>query len=156
MILSFQLDCSAPKIAEHILGLPVQFYLTPCNPTVYLLKMFCQVMRKKGAQGLINFETTALFCGRQMNASPPRLAALDICSKNHIYLSIVRKSWVPVLLEYAGANLFQARVFPVPPKGEKISCLSGCHLMMIDLCCVNRRFFRAVSFRTLLARVYHP
>jgi hypothetical protein len=35
------------------------------------------------------------------------------------YLSIVRKSWDPGLLEYAGANLFQARVFPVPAKGEK-------------------------------------
>jgi Ca-activated chloride channel homolog len=35
------------------------------------------------------------------------------------YLSIVRKSWDPGLLEYAGANLFQARVFPVPARGEK-------------------------------------
>jgi Ca-activated chloride channel homolog len=35
------------------------------------------------------------------------------------YISIVRKSWDPGLLEYAGANLFQARVFPVPARGEK-------------------------------------
>lgn len=35
------------------------------------------------------------------------------------YLSIVRRCWDPGLLEYAGANLFQARVFPVPPRGEK-------------------------------------
>jgi Ca-activated chloride channel homolog len=35
------------------------------------------------------------------------------------YLAIVRKSWDPGLLEYAGANLFQARVFPVPANGEK-------------------------------------
>jgi hypothetical protein len=35
------------------------------------------------------------------------------------YLSIVRKSWDPGLLEYAGANLFQARVFPVPARGDK-------------------------------------
>jgi len=35
------------------------------------------------------------------------------------YLSIVRQSWDPGLLEYAGANLFQARVFPVPARGEK-------------------------------------
>jgi Ca-activated chloride channel homolog len=35
------------------------------------------------------------------------------------YLSIVRRSWDPGLLEYAGANLFQARVFPVPARGEK-------------------------------------
>jgi hypothetical protein len=35
------------------------------------------------------------------------------------YLNIVRKSWDPGLLEYAGANLFQARVFPVPPRGDK-------------------------------------
>lgn len=35
------------------------------------------------------------------------------------YLAIVRRSWDPGLLEYAGANLFQARVFPVPARGEK-------------------------------------
>jgi len=35
------------------------------------------------------------------------------------YLSIVRKTWDPGLFEYVGANLFQARVFPVPAKGEK-------------------------------------
>jgi Mg-chelatase subunit ChlD len=35
------------------------------------------------------------------------------------YLNIVRKSWDPGLLEYAGANLFQARVFPVPARGDK-------------------------------------
>ncbi len=35
------------------------------------------------------------------------------------YLAIVRKCWDPGLLEYAGANLFQARVFPVPARGEK-------------------------------------
>jgi Ca-activated chloride channel homolog len=35
------------------------------------------------------------------------------------YLAIVRRSWDPGLLEYAGANLFQARVFPVPAHGEK-------------------------------------
>ncbi len=35
------------------------------------------------------------------------------------YLAIVRRSWDPGLLEYAGVNLFQARVFPVPAQGEK-------------------------------------
>jgi Ca-activated chloride channel family protein len=35
------------------------------------------------------------------------------------YLSIVRRCWDPGLLEYAGANLFQARLFPVPARGEK-------------------------------------
>ncbi|HYK90240.1 MAG TPA: VIT and VWA domain-containing protein [Acidobacteriota bacterium] len=35
------------------------------------------------------------------------------------YLAIVRRCWDPGLLEYAGANLFQARVFPVPERGEK-------------------------------------
>jgi Ca-activated chloride channel family protein len=35
------------------------------------------------------------------------------------YLAIVRRSWDPGLLEYAGINLFQARVFPVPARGEK-------------------------------------
>jgi len=35
------------------------------------------------------------------------------------YLAIVRSTRDPGLLEYAGANLFQARVFPVPAFGEK-------------------------------------
>ncbi len=35
------------------------------------------------------------------------------------YLAIVQRCWDPGLLEYAGANLFQARVYPVPPHGEK-------------------------------------
>jgi hypothetical protein len=35
------------------------------------------------------------------------------------YLAIVRRCWDPGLLEYAGANLFQARVFPVLAHGEK-------------------------------------
>ncbi len=35
------------------------------------------------------------------------------------YESIVRRCWDPGLLEYAGANLFQARVFPVPARGDK-------------------------------------
>jgi Ca-activated chloride channel homolog len=35
------------------------------------------------------------------------------------YMAIVRKTLDPGLLEYAGANLFQARVFPVPANGEK-------------------------------------
>ncbi len=35
------------------------------------------------------------------------------------YMAIVRRCWDPGLLEYAGANLFQARVFPVPARGEK-------------------------------------
>ncbi len=39
-------------------------------------------------------------------------------ARNH-YLAIVRRCWDPGLLEYAGANLFQARVFPVPARGEK-------------------------------------
>ncbi len=39
-------------------------------------------------------------------------------ARNH-YMAIVRRSWDPGLLEYAGANLFQARVFPVPARGEK-------------------------------------
>jgi Ca-activated chloride channel family protein len=35
------------------------------------------------------------------------------------YWAIVRRFWDPGLLEYAGANLFEARVFPVPARGEK-------------------------------------
>jgi Ca-activated chloride channel family protein len=36
-----------------------------------------------------------------------------------IYDSIVRRSRDPGLLEYAGANLFQASIFPIPPRGTK-------------------------------------
>src|SRR5437867_4867749 len=35
------------------------------------------------------------------------------------YLAIVQRCWDPGLLEYAGSNLFQARVFPVPARGEQ-------------------------------------
>jgi Mg-chelatase subunit ChlD len=35
------------------------------------------------------------------------------------YLAIVRRCWDPGLLEYAGSNLFQARIFPVPARGDK-------------------------------------
>ncbi|HTL52166.1 MAG TPA: VIT domain-containing protein, partial [Planctomycetota bacterium] len=36
-----------------------------------------------------------------------------------IYEQILRENRDPGLLEWAGGNLFQARVFPIPPKGEK-------------------------------------
>lgn len=44
---------------------------------------------------------------------------LDKDRARQIYEDIVRKMRDPGLLEYAGRNLFQARVYPIPAKGEK-------------------------------------
>jgi hypothetical protein len=48
------------------------------------------------------------------------------------YLAIVRRCVDPGLLEYAGANLFQARVFPVPARGEKRVELSYSQVLKAD------------------------
>jgi len=44
---------------------------------------------------------------------------LDSDEARSIYEDIVRKRRDPALLEYAGRDMFRARVFPVPPHGEK-------------------------------------
>src|SRR5437868_1807900 len=36
-----------------------------------------------------------------------------------IYMSIVRRTQDPGLLEYVGNNLFRMRVFPIPPRGDQ-------------------------------------
>src|SRR5207253_1684284 len=41
-----------------------------------------------------------------------------------IYLSIVRRTQDPGLLEYVGNNLFRMRVFPIPPRGDQKVALS--------------------------------
>jgi Ca-activated chloride channel family protein len=44
---------------------------------------------------------------------------LDSVKARGIYEDIVRRLRDPALLEYVGRNLFQARVFPIPARGEK-------------------------------------
>ncbi|HNW94443.1 MAG TPA: VIT domain-containing protein, partial [bacterium] len=52
--------------------------------------------------------------------SQPQEATLRTAEEaRQIYEDIVRRMQDPALLEYAGRNLFKARVYPVPAHGEK-------------------------------------
>lgn len=44
---------------------------------------------------------------------------LDREKARHIYEDLVRRLRDPALLEYAGRNMFRARVYPIPARGEK-------------------------------------
>jgi Ca-activated chloride channel family protein len=44
---------------------------------------------------------------------------LDAAQARRVYEDIVRRMKDPALLEYIGRNMFRARVFPIPAKGEK-------------------------------------
>jgi len=44
---------------------------------------------------------------------------LDAPAARRVYEDIVRRMKDPALLEYLGRNMFRARVFPIPAKGEK-------------------------------------
>ncbi|MCL6628871.1 MAG: hypothetical protein K6U00_04640, partial [Armatimonadetes bacterium] len=44
---------------------------------------------------------------------------LDRNEARQLYESIVRRRKDPALLEYIDRNTFQARVYPIPPKGDK-------------------------------------
>lgn len=44
---------------------------------------------------------------------------LDRNQASQIYQDIVRKQQDPALLEYMGRGAFRARIFPIPPRGEK-------------------------------------
>jgi len=44
---------------------------------------------------------------------------LDRDEARHIYEEIVRERKDPALLEYVGRDAFQARIFPIPPHGER-------------------------------------
>jgi len=44
---------------------------------------------------------------------------LDSAEARRIYEDIVRRLKDPALLEYVGRNLFRARIFPIPAKGER-------------------------------------
>jgi len=49
-----------------------------------------------------------------------------------IYESIVRKRKDPALLEYVGRDMYRARIFPIPPKGERRVELQYTELLKYD------------------------
>lgn len=50
---------------------------------------------------------------------PVKAELVEAAKARDIYMSIVRRTEDPGLLEYVGNDLFQARVFPVPPNGDQ-------------------------------------
>lgn len=53
-----------------------------------------------------------------MNGEKVTGELLEADEARHIYREIVRRTRDPGLLEYAGRNLYRARVFPIPAQGE--------------------------------------
>ena len=51
--------------------------------------------------------------------TPIKAELVEANKAREIYMSIVRQSQDPGLLEYLGSDLFQARIFPVPPNGDQ-------------------------------------
>ncbi|MCS7158927.1 MAG: VIT domain-containing protein, partial [Gemmatales bacterium] len=54
-----------------------------------------------------------------VDGKPVKAELLEADKAREIYLSIVRRYQDPGLLEYLGHDLFQARIFPVPPRGDQ-------------------------------------
>lgn len=54
-----------------------------------------------------------------INGKPKRGKVLEKSRARSIYLSIVRRMQDPGLLEYMGGQLFRARVYPIPRRGEQ-------------------------------------
>ncbi len=59
-----------------------------------------------------------------MDGVPVRGEVLDKDRARGIYLDIVRRIRDPALLEWVGRRVFQARIFPFPPDGERTLSLS--------------------------------
>jgi Ca-activated chloride channel family protein len=57
---------------------------------------------------------------------------LDSQKARQVYEDIVRRLRDPALLEYAGRNMFRARVFPIPAHGEKRIQLSYSQLLQAE------------------------
>lgn len=57
---------------------------------------------------------------------------LDSDQARRVYEDIVRRMRDPALLEYIGRNLFRARVFPIPARGEKRIQLSYTEVLNAD------------------------
>jgi Ca-activated chloride channel homolog len=54
-----------------------------------------------------------------VDGRPVHAEAMDATQALRIYEDLVRESRDPALLEYAGRELFRARIFPFPPFGER-------------------------------------
>lgn len=59
-----------------------------------------------------------------IDKEPTEGKLLSVDDARKLYESYVRRSVDPALLEYVGRNAFQARVFPIPPGGERRLYLS--------------------------------
>jgi len=57
---------------------------------------------------------------------------LDRNEARRIYEDIVRKQKDPALLEYVGRNAFRARIYPIPPHGEKRVQLEYTEVLTMD------------------------
>ena len=77
-----------------------------------------------------------------INGRKTRGQLLDAKEAAAIYTDIVRKLRDPALLEYAGRRLFKARVFPLPPNGDRkielsysqvVSYASGTHRFVLPI-----------------------
>ena len=64
-----------------------------------------------------------------MNGSRQVGKVLSKSEARRVYESIVRATRDPGLIEYVDAQLFQARVFPIPPRGEQKVELTYTHLV---------------------------
>ena len=65
---------------------------------------------------------------------------LDARKAREIYEDIVRRLKDPAILEYMGRNLFRARVFPIPAKGEKRVRLSYTEVLKAERGLVSYRY----------------
>jgi len=65
---------------------------------------------------------------------------LDARKARSIYEDIVRRLKDPAILEYMGRNLFRARVFPIPAKGEKRVRLSYTEVLKAERNLVSYRY----------------
>jgi Ca-activated chloride channel family protein len=54
-----------------------------------------------------------------VNGTMTRAELLDATKAKTIYEDIVRRQQDPALLEYAGADMFRVRIFPIEPRSEK-------------------------------------
>ncbi len=54
-----------------------------------------------------------------VDGQPVHAEAMDAAQALRIYEDLVRESRDPALLEYAGREMFRARIYPIPPFGER-------------------------------------
>ena len=67
-----------------------------------------------------------------INGKPVKAELLSKDKARNIYEGIVRSMQDPALLEYIGTRAFQARVFPIPPNGERRIQLEYSQVIGVD------------------------